>query len=138
MQRIGPTLKARHQNGFTLIELLIVVLIIGILASIAIPKFGGTKENAYMASMKSDLRNLITAQETYFSDNTTYTTDMGAAGLNISTTAGVSVAITVVVGPPMGFNATAAHIGTAETCAVFIATPAVAPAVNEGEPRCTN
>ena len=62
----------RNAKGFTLIELLIVVVIIGILAAIAIPKFANTKEKAYIASMKSDLRNLITAQEAYFADNVTY------------------------------------------------------------------
>src|SRR5437870_8222331 len=40
------------------LELLIVVVIIGILAAIAIPKFANTKGKAYIASMKSDLRNL--------------------------------------------------------------------------------
>jgi prepilin-type N-terminal cleavage/methylation domain-containing protein len=49
------------RSGFTLIELLIVVVIIGVLASIAIPKFANTKEKAYLTSMKSDLRNLVTA-----------------------------------------------------------------------------
>ena len=53
----------QNRKGFTLIELLIVVVIIGILAAIAIPKFANTKEKAYLASMKSDLRNLVTAQE---------------------------------------------------------------------------
>ena len=64
-----------NRKGFTLIELLIVVVIIGILAAIAIPKFANTKEKAYLASMKSDLRNLITAEEAYFGDYTAYTTD---------------------------------------------------------------
>jgi len=59
-----------NRKGFTLIELLIVVVIIGILAAIAIPKFASTKEKAYLASMKSDLRNGATAQEGYFADNT--------------------------------------------------------------------
>ena len=61
-----------NRKGFTLIELLIVVVIIGILAAIAIPKFAATKQKAYLASMKSDLRNLATAQEGYFADNTAY------------------------------------------------------------------
>jgi len=50
-------------KGFTLIELLIVVVIIGILAAIAIPKFANPKEKAYLASMKTDVRNLVTAEE---------------------------------------------------------------------------
>ncbi|MGI8548649.1 MAG: type IV pilin protein [Gemmatimonadaceae bacterium] len=59
----------RNTKGFTLIELLIVVVIIGILASIAIPKFTATKERAYLALMKSDLRNLATAEEGYAANN---------------------------------------------------------------------
>ena len=62
----------QNRKGFTLIELLIVVVIIGILAAIAIPKFASTKEKAYLASMKSDLRNGATAEEGYFADNQVY------------------------------------------------------------------
>ena len=61
------------RKGFTLIELLIVVVIIGILATIAIPQFANTKEKAYVASMKSDLRNLVTAEEGYFAGVLQYT-----------------------------------------------------------------
>ena len=124
-----------NRKGFTLIELLIVVVIIGILAAIAIPKFSNTKEKAYMAAMKSDLRNLITAEEAYFADNTTYSTVQ--ADINYNSSAGVTVVIAVTAGPPVGFSATSAHTGTTETCAIYIQTAAVAPATNEGEPRCT-
>ncbi len=59
----------RTKKGFTLIELLIVVVIIGILAAIAIPKFTNTKSKAYVSAMKADLRNLATAQEQYAADS---------------------------------------------------------------------
>jgi len=70
----------RNAKGFTLIELLIVVVIIGILAAIAIPQFSSTKEKAFDAAAKSDLRNMMTAQEAYFSDNQAYLTVAVAAG----------------------------------------------------------
>ena len=61
-----------NRKGFTLIELLIVVVIIGILAAIAIPKFAATKDKAKLASVKTDVRNTETAEEAYFSDYATY------------------------------------------------------------------
>jgi len=64
----------QNRKGFTLIELLIVVVIIGILAAIAIPKFAATKDKAKLASVKTDLRNIMTAEEAYFSDNAAYAT----------------------------------------------------------------
>ena len=84
----------QNRKGFTLIELLIVVVIIGILAAIAIPKFANTKEKAVVAGMKSDLRNLVTAQEGFFSDNQTYATGFAATQTNAaaSPTCGGNVA----------------------------------------------
>jgi type IV pilus assembly protein PilA len=66
-----------NRKGFTLIELLIVVVIIGILAAIAIPKFANTKQKAVKSSMISDLRNLATAQEAFYADSTKYGTTYG-------------------------------------------------------------
>jgi type IV pilus assembly protein PilA len=63
-----------NRSGFTLIELLIVVVIIGILAAIAIPKFAATKDKAKLASVRSDIRNTETAEEAYFSDYATFGT----------------------------------------------------------------
>jgi type IV pilus assembly protein PilA len=64
----------QRRDGFTLIELLIVVVIIGILAAVAIPKFSATKDKAKIGSVRTDVRNAETAEETYFSDYATYGT----------------------------------------------------------------
>ena len=64
----------QSKAGFTLIELLIVVVIIGILATIAIPKFAATKDKAKLASVRTDIRNVMTAQEAYWADFGTFAT----------------------------------------------------------------
>ena len=127
-----------NKKGFTLIELLIVVVIIGILAAIAIPKFAATKQKAYLAAMKADLRNLATAEEGYFADNTAYFTGTWAPGNSTNAytpSAGVTV---IVVAAAPGWSATATHAQAAgKTCAIFYGTSgAVAPATVEGEPKC--
>jgi Tfp pilus assembly protein PilE len=113
--------------------LLIVVVIIGILAAIAIPKFANTKEKAYIAAMKADLRNLVSAQEGYLADNLTYAGTLAA--LNVNESAGVT--LTLATGTASGWAATAWHNATATTCAIFYggATP-VAPATQDGVPDC--
>ena len=121
----------RTRKGFTLIELLIVVVIIGILAAIAIPKFANTKEKAYVASMKSDLRNLITAQEAYFSDyNSTYAASTGAMGTTFQASSGVTVTLGGVSNT--GWAATATHNSTAKTCTIVLGSGST----NEGTPVC--
>ena len=87
-----------NRKGFTLIELLIVVVIIGILAAIAIPKFANTKSKAYITAMKSDLRNLVTAEEAFFSDSSKYTAVLGQLKYQNSTG---TVAPTITVGAGM-------------------------------------
>jgi type IV pilus assembly protein PilA len=103
---------SRMRKGFTLIELLIVVVIIGILAAIAIPKFASTKEKAYLASEKSDLRNMATSEEAYFSGNQTYTTDQSA--MNFTTSQGVT--ITGMVADAKGWKGTSQHSATTKKC----------------------
>ncbi len=86
--------RRARRAGFTLIELLIVVVIIGILAAIAIPKFAATKTQARLAEMKSDLHNLATAQEAYTSDNNVYYAGaIPSAALLYSPSSGVSITI---------------------------------------------
>src|SRR5437899_8045924 len=126
-----------NRKGFTLIELLIVVVIIGILAAIAIPKFANTKAKAYIASMKSDLRNLVTAEEAYFADSVKYTAT--TACTTPPTAGAVNFCVTT------GNNPAEVHLPTRNVCwplpdtnnnlttplvkcAIFINTAVLAPA----------
>ena len=126
----------RNKAGFTLIELLIVVIIIGLLAAIALPKFSTTKEKAYVSTMKADLRNLATAQETYWNDNSTYyggSVPSSQLVYNPST----STLITINVANNAGWAATATHNITPVVCALYtgpVAPPS--PATQEGRIAC--
>ena len=71
-------------RGFTLIELMIVVAIIGILASIAVPQFAKYRSNAFNSSAISDLRNIGTAEEAYYVGNLTYVNLPAVAGFSAS------------------------------------------------------
>ena len=106
------------RNGFTLIELLLVVVIIGIVAALVLPKFGDVKQKAYVAAMKSDLRNLATAEEIYSDKNGAYATTTGAIpGYALSD--GVSISIVVASGTD--YTATASHSKVSgTTCSLAI------------------
>ena len=104
------------RKGFTLIELLIVVVIIGILAAIAIPKFANTKEKAYVASMKADLRNLATYQESYAADSSGVYFSGNGTAQGFSASQNVTISAAAVAGPPASWTAGAAHTLTAKTC----------------------
>jgi len=109
-----------NKKGFTLIELLIVVVIIGILAAIAIPKFANTKDKAYVAAMKSDLRNMATYEEQYAADNGgsyfSGTATSAAPLQGFSPSQNVTVVVTSTAGPPPSWSATATHTQSAKTC----------------------
>jgi prepilin-type N-terminal cleavage/methylation domain-containing protein len=71
----------RNRKGFTLIELMIVVVIIGILAAIAIPKFNQASARAKEKEADGILKQIYTLQNTYFAEHGAYATSYGSPGL---------------------------------------------------------
>ncbi len=83
------------------------------------------------AVMKSDLRNLITAEEAYFADHVKYTADVtgvfqsspGVIGLHITLTAD-------------GWTGRVGHEGTTTVCVIYVGSTPISPATAEGKPVC--
>jgi prepilin-type N-terminal cleavage/methylation domain-containing protein len=122
-----------NRTGFTLIELMIVVIIVGLLAAIAVPKFGTARERAYIASMKSDLRNFVNAEEAYFADSVKYTTAVScvtpvpAGSVSFCTSTGNTLGtVTTGAGTQAGWTVSITSANTATSCAIY--TGSVAPA----------
>ena len=140
-----------NRKGFTLIELLIVVVIIGILAAIAIPKFANTKGKAYIASMKSDLRNLVTAEEAFFADSVKYSINVTsktggtactptAGQVSWCPTTGNNLATITAAGGGWDASMTNNNLtGSAKvTCSIYVneAADPLGIATSEGAPAC--
>ena len=128
----------RHDTrGFTLIELLIVVVIIGILVSIVVPKFANGKERAMVAAMKSDLHNLsvgaggvlLQRDDVLQRRAAGRRAAVGPVGRRLVTLSSVTAS---------GWAAQATHISSTRTCAIFVGSAApLAPATAEGQVACT-
>jgi prepilin-type N-terminal cleavage/methylation domain-containing protein len=125
------------RRGFTLIELLIVVVIIGLLAAIAVPKYNNSRNRAFSSTMKSDLRHLITKQEVFHGDSLFYASDMSPWRDLPS----ADVTITVNAADGRGWGATAWHAALpSEQCGVYFGSAAASsgsPATEAGAPMCT-
>lgn len=70
-----------NNKGFTLIELMVVVVIVGILSAIAIPQYGRYTMRAHRTDAMGALQMILDAQERYYADHITYTTDLSDLGL---------------------------------------------------------
>ncbi len=132
--RVGVRL---NRKGFTLIELFVVVVVIGLLASIMLPQAQGFRYRAMESSMKSDLRTLAMHEEAHYYDWTTYTDDLvvlANSGFNPSP----DVTVTVNEATFLGWSATIQHAQLLVECYMFVGNAApVGTAVNEGAVSCS-
>src|SRR5438132_1393514 len=126
-----------NRNFFTIREQLIAVCIMSFDVGTAILKFANTKAKAYIASMKSDLRNLVTAEEAYFADSVKYsattacTTPPTAGSVNFCVTTGNNLGTVGLAAGNGGWAVTITNNNLTTPlvkCAIFINTAALTPA----------
>jgi prepilin-type N-terminal cleavage/methylation domain-containing protein len=125
------------RRGFTLIELLTVIVLIGIIAAIALQRYSNVREKAHRAQMVSDLRSLISAEESYFSDHLSYVNNLNQLAFN--KTAAVSIEIPEADGT--GWSAKATHNATSIECGLYVGSataPSGIPATEDGVITCTS
>jgi prepilin-type N-terminal cleavage/methylation domain-containing protein len=110
-ERMSP----RRRSGFSLIELFVVLVVIGILVGLAIPRMHGFKHQFYITTMISDLRNLAATEEGYWSSVDSYSSDLSALRFNLTP----GVWVTFVQADSLGWSATATHDDDTSHCAIY-------------------
>jgi len=126
----------RNRSGFTLVEMLVVATVLGLLTAIATLQVQRFRERVYLAVMKSDLRNMAVAQESYFYDYLVYAgsaTALQDGGWEPSE----DVTVDILEATLAGWSAEARNSGTTARCYVFIRDGApVGLATQEGVVAC--
>jgi prepilin-type N-terminal cleavage/methylation domain-containing protein len=121
------------RSGFTFIELLIVMVVMGVLAGIGIPRIRNMKERSYQATLRSDLGTLRTAEEAYYAENLRYTTDLTLLDFRMSSNVQITIEST---DPLKGWRAVARHTWLQTPCSTAIGSDAAG--AESGAIVCSN
>ncbi len=95
-----------RRSGFTFIELLVVMVVMGALSAMAVPRYRDYKARAYAAAMKSDLGTLRTAEEAHWAEHMRYSTDTTALDFRPTTDVDIRITSQDLIG---GYAAVATH-----------------------------
>ena len=127
-------MRTRGRNGFTFVEIMTVLALLAVLVAIAWGRFNKSYVRALEATMVSDLRNLITAQELYYRLAYTYAPDISL--LNITPSSKSDIHITEST--PRGWAAWNEIERAPKNCEVYIgdATPAIGIATESSRIFC--
>ena len=107
-----------RRTGFTFVEILLAMAVFSILSAVALPKYRLMKDKAYKTTLRADLGELRIAEESFWAENHTYTTD--ASQLDWRPTTDVTVVISSS-DPSAGFQATARHaLMTGTECSTYM------------------
>lgn len=114
---------AGNRTGFTLIEIVMVVLFVGVLAGVAVPRYTGAKDKAYVAAMKADLHIVAIYEEQYAAENHgqyfsgTATSDAPLNGFTPSKDVTLTLVAFNILGSRLGgWTAFARHPKSSESC----------------------
>jgi type IV pilus assembly protein PilA len=112
-----------HKKGFTLIEVLIVAVVIGTLAAVAVPRYAGAKDKAYLTAMQADLHIIALYEEQFAASNHgqyfsgTATHDAPLNGFTPSKDVTVTTTAFNILGSRLAdWTAIARHPQTPQTC----------------------
>lgn len=94
------------RKWFTFVEMMVVMIVLGALTGIAVPRLRDYKQRAYVAAMQSDLGNLRIAQESHWGEHLQYATDTTSLEFRITHNVLISITSKDIAG---GYTAVATH-----------------------------
>jgi len=122
-------MQPKLRQGFTFVEILTVMIVLGLMSALAVPRYRNFKERAYLSTMRSELGQLRIAEEAYWAENQLYHTDPSRLDFLPSSD------ITLIVASGnlnRGWKAEATHaLLPGQTCATYVGSEAVTVASGE-------